>query len=169
MDREFIWVSLVGGLIPVSLIYHGGWEALKHPILLIMFIAFVITILGLFAYIFNSDSDNNIDSTTDSGEKNHQAKITNLPIKRTQDECEILLNRKGYDLWNNSPSFLVMKKDSMAVLFNSESLNDIYNWADKAKDASSGYTPKKTQRTSAKTEEDKYIESIAPGNFDDSY
>jgi len=168
MDKEFLWAVIPGGTLVIMMIYNAGWSALQHPILLGGFIGFIVAVFMIFSYVFNSDSDDGVNSAIDNKEKVAQ-QVLSRTIKRTQDECEMLLNKKGYDLWNNSPGFLVMKKNNVAVLFNSESLNDIYNWADKAKNVSGDYTPKHTQRTSVKTEEDKYIESIVPGNFDDSY
>jgi len=164
MDREFIWISLIGGLIPLSLIYTGGWGALQHPVLLIMFVSFIIVFFGGIVYLFGPEPK---DATLSAkvGKKDIKQEETYIPsIERTQNDCEILLNKKGYDLWANSPEYLVLKKDNMTSLFNSKSLNSIYDWALKAKDISNHYTSKNTE-----TEEDKCIKSIAPNNFDDSY
>lgn len=56
--------------------------------------------------------------------------------KTPKDSCKEILESKGYDLWDNSSSFRVIKKHDTAILFSSSDINEVLEWAKNAKDVS---------------------------------
>ena len=136
-DKEAWWLIPSSAVLLFLLINEGGFEVLKHPVLLGVFLFIAITVIFGFLKLFTySSSDEKFKNKRTSSQIINNTK-TKGNYKITKRACSELLNSKGYELNRNFNLvyfvYPIGNYDNDALI-KSKNLKEIYDFAIQVED-----------------------------------